>query len=61
MIEANFDTSEIRYYIQGRYFKKQKIKKISPANLEWYAMVQFIEVDISVTLNPFCKSPVPEP
>ena len=38
-----------------------KNKKILPPNLEWYAMVEFKEADVSVTLNPFCRYPVPEP
>jgi hypothetical protein len=59
-VELNFETGEIRYFIQGRHLKKIKNKKIPQANLEWYAMVEFKEADVSVTLNPFCRFPVPE-
>jgi len=60
-VELNFETGEIRYFIQSRHFKKIKNKKIPNLNLEWYAMIEFKEADLSVTLNPFCRHPVPEP
>lgn len=59
-VELNFETGEVRYFIQGRHFKKIKNKKLPQANLEWFAVVEFKEIGMSVTLNPFCKHPVLE-
>jgi hypothetical protein len=45
VVELNFDTGEIRYFIQGRHFKKIKNKKLPQTNLEWYALVEFNQGD----------------
>jgi hypothetical protein len=64
-VELNIHTLEMRFFIQSRYCKKQKIKKLvhleKPAeNLEWFALVEFKESGNTVTLNPFRSRPVPE-
>lgn len=64
-VELNLTTLEIRYFIQSRYCKKNKCKKLvykdKPASgLEWYPYVEFVESGNTVTLNPFRVSPIPE-
>ena len=65
-IELNLDTLEMRYFIQSRYCKKQKCKKLETSkkqpleNMEWYPFIEFKEKDNTVTLNPFRSSPCPE-
>jgi len=64
-VELNIHTLEMRFFIQSRYCKKQKIKKLvhleKPAeNLEWFALVEFKESGNTVTLNPFRSRPIPE-
>lgn len=65
-VELNLESMELRYFIQSRYCKKQKCKKLeskdkkSLENLEWYPIVEFKETNNTVILNPWKTSPCPE-
>ena len=65
-VELNLDSMELRYFIQSRYCKKQKCRKLENINkkalenCEWFPVVEFKEKDNTVILNPWKTSPCPE-
>ena len=45
------------FWLNGRYLKKERLKKLPQPGLAWRPYIKFAEKDFVVILNPFCKSP----
>jgi hypothetical protein len=57
MIELNLKTQKVLFWLNGRYLKKERVKKLPQPGLAWRPYIKFAEKDFVVILNPFCKSP----
>lgn len=56
-IVADFNKNIVSYFINGRYHKKLKTKKIEKTGLDWHGYIEFKEPGNYVVLNPFCRMP----
>lgn len=59
-VELNIKEGEMRFFINGRYFKNLKKKELKTPGIEWHGLVEFKEVGLYVILNPYCRYAVPQ-